>query len=108
VKAQAGFFICTIFKLFFEDLTYLKPLNRVFADLVPGWLIWIGMGGLKGLRLNPVGFADFDGDGRTDGQWREMADLMALPAKAQRMTAAPSGACLQMTVGLWWKFLSLR
>ena len=40
-----------------------------------------------------------------DGQWREMSDLMALPAKVERMTAAPGGSCLQMDDGSWWKLL---
>ncbi len=41
----------------------------------------------------------------TDGQWREMSDLMALPARVERMTAEPGAACLQMEDGLWWKLL---
>ena len=41
----------------------------------------------------------------TDGQWREMSDLMALPAKVERMTAAPGGACLLMADGSWWTLL---
>lgn len=37
----------------------------------------------------------------TDGQWREMSDLMALPARVERMSAGSGGACLQMEDGLW-------
>ena len=38
-----------------------------------------------------------------DGKWLEMADLMALPARVERMTAAPDGACMQMDDSSWWK-----
>lgn len=41
----------------------------------------------------------------TDGQWREMSDMMALPAAVERMTATPFGACMQMADGSWWKLL---
>ncbi len=38
-----------------------------------------------------------------DGKWLEMSDLMALPTRVERMTAAPDGACLQMDDSSWWK-----
>ena len=41
----------------------------------------------------------------TDGQWREMSGLMALPARVERMTPVPGGACLQMAGGEWWRLL---
>jgi len=35
-----------------------------------------------------------------DGEWREAASPVALPKRAQRMNALPSGACVLMTDGL--------
>ena len=38
-----------------------------------------------------------------DGQWRDMSDLITLPARVERMTVAPGGSCLQMDDSSWWK-----
>lgn len=38
-------------------------------------------------------------------QWNEMSDLMALPAKVERMLPTPDGACLYMADGSWWKLV---
>lgn len=38
-------------------------------------------------------------------QWSEMSDLMALPAKVERMLSTPDGACLYMADGSWWKLV---
>lgn len=40
-----------------------------------------------------------------DGQWREMADLLTLPDRVERMAATPGGACMQLADGSWWKLL---
>jgi FG-GAP-like repeat len=37
------------------------------------------------------------------GQWKELADAMALPARVQRMTSAPGGACVLLANGAWWR-----
>ena len=38
----------------------------------------------------------------TNGEWREMSDLMALPARVERLTATPGGVCLQLEDNSWW------
>jgi hypothetical protein len=35
------------------------------------------------------------------GQWKELADVMALPARVQRMLPAPGGACVLLADGKW-------
>jgi hypothetical protein len=37
------------------------------------------------------------------GQWKELADVMPLPARVQRMTSAPGGACVLLADGAWWR-----
>ncbi len=39
------------------------------------------------------------------GQWKELADVMALPARIQRMTSAPGGACVLLANGAWWRVM---
>ena len=38
-------------------------------------------------------------------QWKEMSDLMALPARVERITPVQDGACLLMSDGTWWKLV---
>lgn len=35
------------------------------------------------------------------GRWKELADVMALPARVQRMTALPGGACVLLADNSW-------
>jgi FG-GAP-like repeat len=35
------------------------------------------------------------------GRWKELADVMALPARIQRMTPLPGGACVLLADGTW-------
>jgi FG-GAP-like repeat len=35
------------------------------------------------------------------GQWKELADVMALPARVQRITPAPGGACVLLADNTW-------
>jgi hypothetical protein len=37
------------------------------------------------------------------GQWKELADVMPLPARVQRMTSAPGGACVLLANSSWWR-----
>jgi hypothetical protein len=37
----------------------------------------------------------------TTGRWKELADVMALPARVQRITALPGGACVLLADGSW-------
>jgi FG-GAP-like repeat len=41
------------------------------------------------------------GPASTTGRWKELADVMAMPARVQRMTALPSGACVLLSDGTW-------
>ena len=37
------------------------------------------------------------------GQWKELADVKALPATVQRITPAPGGGCVLLTDTSWWR-----
>ena len=37
------------------------------------------------------------------GQWKELADVKALPATVQRITPAPGGGCVLLTDASWWR-----
>lgn len=37
------------------------------------------------------------------GQWKELADVKALPATVQRITPASGGGCVLLTDASWWK-----
>ncbi|MGA8514698.1 MAG: VCBS repeat-containing protein [Burkholderiaceae bacterium] len=37
----------------------------------------------------------------SSGRWKELADVMALPARVQRMTPMPGGACVLLADGSW-------
>lgn len=37
----------------------------------------------------------------SSGRWKELADVMALPARVQRLTPLPNGACAQLADGSW-------
>jgi hypothetical protein len=50
---------------------------------------------LHALRWEPSGL-----QGAT-GRWKELADVMALPARVQRITALPGGACVLLADGSW-------
>jgi hypothetical protein len=39
----------------------------------------------------------------TPGQWKELADVKALPATVQRITPAPGGGCVLLTDASWWR-----
>jgi hypothetical protein len=50
---------------------------------------------LHALRWEPSGLQG------TAGRWKELADVMALPARVQRITALPGGACALLADGSW-------
>jgi hypothetical protein len=37
------------------------------------------------------------------GQWKELADVKALPARVQRLTPVPGGGCALLADGSWWR-----
>jgi len=39
------------------------------------------------------------------GQWTELAQPMALPARAERFTPLDGGGCLKLTDGSWWRVM---
>ncbi|MBK8070514.1 MAG: VCBS repeat-containing protein [Ramlibacter sp.] len=42
------------------------------------------------------------------GQWRELGDLHPLPARLQRLTPLPGGACAWLDDGSWWRLALVR
>jgi hypothetical protein len=50
--------------------------------------------------LHALRWEDQDAKGTT-GRWKELADVMALPARVQRMLPIPSGACVLLADNNW-------
>ena len=42
---------------------------------------------------------------QANGQWMELSDVMALPAKVQRLTPLKDGACALLADQTWWRVL---
>ena len=40
---------------------------------------------------------------QANGQWMELSDVMALPAKVERLTPINGGACAQLSDQTWWR-----
>ena len=39
------------------------------------------------------------------GQWQELAEPLALPARIEQLTPVPGGGCLRLADGSWWRVL---
>lgn len=39
----------------------------------------------------------------TPGRWKELADVMPLPSRVERIAAVPGGGCALLTDGTWWR-----
>lgn len=42
---------------------------------------------------------------QANGQWMELSDVMALPAKVERLTPIKGGACARLADQTWWRVL---